>query len=181
MKPGPVKTLLFGLCFFVASAAGSQATTTVSWSFEPAEHLMSPGQEILLTAVLVNEPASSESLVASDVLTGSGVNWVPGQNLFQEGLDLEFVFGDFSEVVLAPGEALEFLWGTVTNWKDVEPGDYTVDYASINGHNSPTAIVASNVFTITFVPEPSSALLLCSGLAFVSLLSQGRRPGKRPT
>jgi hypothetical protein len=157
--------------------ASSQASLLVSWHFDPAEHHMSPGDEILLTAILLNEPASTESLVAADVLDGRGANWLPDENLYQEGLDVQFVFDDVDGVVLAPGEAFGFLWGTVTNWKEVDPGEYTIDFATIHAHNAPTEIRASNRFTIVFVPEPASGSLMGLGLAIISLAARARHPG----
>jgi hypothetical protein len=120
------------------------------WHFEPNTYILIQGETLHLTATLCNDQSSTDNFNASTVANGAGVNYLPGQNLYLKGLDIDFsdLYSQFNSVILSPGDCHNFVWGTVTAWKIVPDGKYTIDYASINGHNWSGALVADNVFTI---------------------------------
>lgn len=130
-------------------------------------------------AVLINDPASTES-VSTFVLLSRGVSY--GTTI---GFDWQLADYDGAVSSLAPGEMLPFLFATVGVPEDVEPGTYTIDFATINGFNVPEQITASNVVSFV-VPEPSVGLL-GSVLALAALIARasatprvGSRTRSRP-
>ncbi len=148
--------------FIISLAIGFSSSTVLAeaipaWRFAPEVYRFLQGDTLDLTAVLCNNSTATEDLNASSVAYGAGVNWLPGKNLYQAGLNIEFadILQQLNSVILTPGDCHNFVWGTVTAWKAVVHGQYTIDYASINGHNSPTSIVADNVFTINATHEPA--------------------------
>ena len=154
------KVVIFVIFLFIGfSSSNVFAETIPFWRFEPDVYKFVQGDTLNLTAVLCNDSSATNDLIASTVAYGAGYSGFTGENLYIEFVDMR---PQLSSVILHPGDCHNFSWGIVTSsWKVVPSGQYTVDYASINGHNWSGAIVADNVFTINVtrdvhVPEPIS-------------------------
>lgn len=156
------KILLFSFyLFFGLPSSYACAEAFPFWRFEPNTYIFIQGETLHLTAVLCNHSSATNDFYASTVANGAGVDYLPGQNLYQKGLDIDFadLYSQFNSVILSPGDCHNFVWGTVSSWKVVSDGQYTIKYASINGHNWPGAIVADNVFTIYVNRSPQQLSL----------------------
>jgi hypothetical protein len=136
--------------FIYFSSSNVFAAAIPYWRFEPNVYRFVQGDLLDLKAVLCNDSIATNDLIASSVTNGAGVNWLPGENLYEKGLNIQFadISQQLNSIILRPGECHNFVWGTVSSWKVILSGQYSIDYASINGHNSSASIVADNVFTI---------------------------------
>ena len=145
------KVVIFVISLFIGfSSSNVFAEAIPYWRFEPDVYRFVQSDKFNLTAVLCNNSSATDDLIASSVANGSVVTWLPGENLYQAGLNIEFVdiLTQLNSVILPPGDCYNFVWGTVSAWKEVLYGKYTIDNAGIFGYSSVDSVVADNVFTI---------------------------------
>lgn len=140
--------------------SGSQATLIWDWNFTPAAVTAVPTDDIGLFATLYNDAASDQDITSS-LLNNESVSW---------GLPFPYSItwgtwpGDILTVApLHPGQSLTYLFGTLTHIGIVPDGTYVLNGGiTLNNYGH---IYRDFTINVSSVPEPSTLLLLGSGMA----------------
>ncbi len=180
MKIRSITALLAGLFLFAAHTA--QAAVIWDWDFINPVQTVTPTQTVTMAARITNDATSTGNLVYPATITFAGINPGSAYGVY------DFFFGtngaDFwpqlSSMNLAPGESLDFIFGTLVPVGGlVAPGTYQLTGGSLflgdvlGGRSGKTFQVT--VVGGVPVPEPAAWALLLVGLLMVPFLVRNHR------
>lgn len=171
------------------SSGISVAAPIAHWSFDEPAGLAGPSDTLTMFATLTNDPTSTEAIAGlggglyawGNLWTAYTFNWGPSG--FASLID------QFSGVNLLPGESMQFVFGTLTPSSGTVPeGTYAAQYGLTYLDfkymedcctRREVRSYAENGFARTVasasVPEPSTFMLLASGLGGFAMIRRFRR------
>jgi hypothetical protein len=155
-----VALTLSALIFALIVSAAPALADTLNFNLTSANQSGLPG-DMLSFAATVSAPSSNSGTI---YLNSDNINLsAPGASIDDSGFLFTFPFS------LDPGDSFTGELFTVTLPSDLPPGLYSGFFEILGGSNSSTLNTIGTVnFTVDQpVPEPSSWLLLATGLAFL--------------
>ncbi|MDQ8021571.1 MAG: PEP-CTERM sorting domain-containing protein [Moraxellaceae bacterium] len=171
-------TLSRGLCgasllaATLLAAAPARAALYLEWGLDSYEHTVTQSQNILLTARLSNPVYSTEALLGNNIL---GAFMGPPVDL-PYSFSFADILGQFADVVLNPGQSMNFLLGTYSPLGGSAPIDeyfgdgFTI--AALNAAGQEVSWTPDRTLRITVLPDengggtvpaPASLALLAAG------------------
>jgi len=161
-------------------ARAGLAAPVVSWSFMDESIVAQPTKDLTILATIANAAAATDPLLFS-VLEALGGTGAPpgGGSPLDAAYEVELVQIIFLRAVrLDPGESITLPWA------DLRPiagnaaiGVYGPSEARLG--LAGLVVESANLFTVTVVPEPTTALLVAMGLTGLGLASGRGGAGRR--
>ena len=178
---GRAACTLVAVVLLFALSGSANATVIISWEFNNTPQTVGPTDTIdMMATVTTGSPGPGDpiTIVSFDALVSSA-----GGTLFGPSnpytIDLPNT-GTFIPPIDIYGGTGTFLFGTLTPVGGVAPfGTFTSGLGDVlftfSDAYVPLGTLSSNTFTINVVPEPSTMLLLGSGLAGLGFFKRRRK------
>lgn len=163
----------------LAYAAPGRAAPIVSWTFADEAIVAAPGDRIAVFAHISNAADATDPLVFTFLESLGGTGSPPGGGSpLDAAYQVELTRIIFLRAItLDPGESILLPWADLIPLEGAAPvGTYGPAEAWIDFQG--LTVAADSLFTVTVVPEPSTLLLIATGLCLIGRARAARSTAK---